>query len=156
MGANINTGEHFRELIVTKLQEKRCRLKDFGVFTIDEQLSLQFRLREMTQEGLIGFNSGTDRFYLRQSETAVTIKQQEDKHMSTQRTAANLRDRLFDALDLVINGDINPEQAKAAAIVAREITDNAKVELEFMSATKHERIQGSMGSMPIGLEHRSN
>jgi hypothetical protein len=46
------------------------------------------------------------------------------------RTSAGLRDALFDALDSLRNGEIEPQEAKATATVAQQIVNTVQLELE--------------------------
>lgn len=46
------------------------------------------------------------------------------------RTSAGLRDALFDALDSLRNGEIEPQEAKATATVAAQIVNTVQLELD--------------------------
>ncbi len=52
------------------------------------------------------------------------------RQQGTERTSAGLRDALFEVLDDLRNGDIEPSGAKAVAGLAREICSTVKLELE--------------------------
>lgn len=49
---------------------------------------------------------------------------------SVVRTSAGLRDALFDALDSLRNGEIEPGEAKATATVAQQIINTVQLELD--------------------------
>jgi hypothetical protein len=160
MGKNSDSGQHTRQFIIDKLNEKRCRLKELDSGKgIEWQLAIQFQLRALMDARIIGYSNSTDRYYLvQQAKAAVTANSKPEEVIKVKdknRTAAGLRDRLFDALDGVIDGNIKPEQAKEAANVARAITENARMEMEFMKATQGSEVKGVMGNMPIGIGHKN-
>ena len=51
--------------------------------------------------------------------------------MSEKRTTETLRATLFDTLEMVKNGDMPPNDAKAIALIADNIIDTAELELRY-------------------------
>ena len=50
----------------------------------------------------------------------------------TTKTAEGLRDRLFDALDGIIDGSMSIEKVESVCFVSEQIIKTAKIELETM------------------------
>lgn len=46
------------------------------------------------------------------------------------QTSAGLRDALFDAMEKLRDGDMVPDDAKAMALLAKEITNTVRLEIE--------------------------
>lgn len=47
-----------------------------------------------------------------------------------ERTSAGLRDALFDTMENLLNGEIEANEAKAMAVVAREIVNTVRLEVD--------------------------
>lgn len=59
--------------------------------------------------------------------------------MRTDKTAEGLRDRLFDALDRVINKEISQKEVESVCFVSEQIIKTARVELETLQEAHKEK-----------------
>jgi hypothetical protein len=66
------------------------------------------------------------------------------------RTSAGLRDALFDAIDDVRSGRMDPQNAKAIAGLSREIINSVKLEVEIRKMGK-EQGQKDFRTAPLSL-----
>ena len=67
------------------------------------------------------------------------------------RTSAGLRDALFDALDALRNGEIEPAEAKATATVAAQIVNTVQLELD-VHKMRREYPSDAKVVLPVPLE----
>lgn len=68
-----------------------------------------------------------------------------------QMTSADLRNILFEQMLLLQGGDSTPEDAKAMASLAKEITASAKLDLEFRKAESDNQLIRTKIDQPIPL-----
>lgn len=67
------------------------------------------------------------------------------------RTSAGLRDALFDALDALRNGEIEPQEAKATAVVANQIVNTVQLEMD-VHKMRREYPSDAKIILPVPLE----
>lgn len=60
--------------------------------------------------------------------------------MSTTHTIADLRGRLFDAIDAVQNGKITVEQARTIGDLSQVIVNTAKAEIDFARLAERKQV----------------
>jgi hypothetical protein len=73
------------------------------------------------------------------------------------RTTEGLRDALFDVLEGMRAGTVTPNQAIAAAKVACQIINTARIEIEYLEVVSRAAATGlpapSLGAMQLGSAH---
>ena len=65
------------------------------------------------------------------------------------RSASGLRDALFDAIERVRDGSMNPEDAKEIANLSRVILDSVEVQTEFEQLVQQSEIPKHLGDMAL-------
>lgn len=78
--------------------------------------------------------------------------------MSTQYTIADLRTRLFEAIDGVKAGTVSIDQARTIGELSQVVVNTAKVEIEFARNAERKNVQFVTGEMVAelrpGLTHQ--